>query len=522
MKIQGKQGEPVKNMMAVKKELYNRIRLHVSDLLGRHDQEIRKSEKALARLFSQRWTKDSHSAFQESLTRSQWVFWGDFHGVRQSQKTVLRWLSATVQPEDSFCLALECLPTSSQKHLDQYLSGKLSEREFLSKVKWGRVWGFPFDHYRPLLEWAKVHKRPVLALNAPANNKTLAQREKWAINVLSDFQSKNLQSKIWILFGEYHLLPQHFSKRVPKRIKCTYVFQNSDSLYFRRPHPSDHELILKGPKSFYCLQNVPPWVKWQTYLLFLDVKEDREIEESHELTDHVVDLAKILAQELGLTLNENEFNVLTNDEATLWENLKKEASGRGLPAGSSPQYLFENFIAEGMSFVSPELEWAYLSRISVNEAASLAMQILYFQQSKAFRWPQSGPLFWDRLIWVLGFSYFGSKLINPHRKTPTLRQLQNFVRSSQRPFERQAARLAVSHMLQRSLGTDTNHLERTASDRVRFLALRWLAGLMGERIYQAYREKRLSLDNLKMFIGKDPNQKNFKVFLQELQEVLSG
>ena len=53
-------------------------------------------------------------------------------------------------------LALESFQVSAQKHLDAYLDGSLTLDGLRQKSKWDRTWGFSWDHYRPLLELAKV------------------------------------------------------------------------------------------------------------------------------------------------------------------------------------------------------------------------------------------------------------------------------------------------------------------------------------------------------------------------------
>lgn len=498
--------------MAIKKELYHRIRRQISDRLGQRDQEIKRSERALSRLFSDKWVKVQKEHFRLALEQSSLVFWGDFHGVRQSQKTLLRWLETQDSKDSNLVLALECFPSNSQKWLDAYLAGELSESDFLEKIRWTRTWGFPWEHYRPLLEWARRFRRPVLAVNAPLNRTRLKDRESWTLRLLEQYRAENPGCRIWVLYGEYHLLPQHFQRRLKNAEEALFVLQNSDRLYLKKNSVSAHEEVFRGPRRYFCLQNVPPWVKWQTYLLFLDLKEDQEIDEGLEITDHVMGWARILAQELGLSLRENELNVYANDEPALWEKMKKEPF--------EVQDLYRRFLEEGLSFVSPQGGWAYLSKISVNEAAGLALQVLFFQQRPELRWPKATRGFWERTIWIFALTYLGSKIINPHRKTPQLPQLQKKVRSAARPFERQAARLAVAYSLRKSLGHSLDLFDQTHSDRVRFQAARWIAGLWGERLYNAYHQRRLRAENLRAFLAQDPNQENFEVILRHFLEVL--
>ena len=176
-----------------------------------------------------------------------------------------------------------------------------------------------------------------------------------------------------------------------------------------------------------------------------------------------------------------------------------------------------------MSFVYLPGDWAFLGRISANETASLAMQALFFQFNPKLGWKEHSDLDWEFLIWIHAFSYFGSKLINPHRKSPTLLDLQKKSRlSSGRAVERQAARLAVNYTLHQSLGGEKAFIEISLSDQVRFQAVKWISGLLGEKIFNAYNQGSLNLTTLKVFMKKDPGNKNFHAVVQNLYETVDS
>lgn len=62
-------------------------------------------------------------------------------------------------------LSLEMFERDVQLVLDEYLSGLISERHFLLS---SRPWNNYADDYRPLVEYARAQKLPILAANAPA------------------------------------------------------------------------------------------------------------------------------------------------------------------------------------------------------------------------------------------------------------------------------------------------------------------------------------------------------------------
>ena len=60
-------------------------------------------------------------------------------------------------------LGLEMLPRQSQEAVDSYIQGQLDEEEF--KKLWESTWGLSFEYYKGILNFARDHRIPVLALN---------------------------------------------------------------------------------------------------------------------------------------------------------------------------------------------------------------------------------------------------------------------------------------------------------------------------------------------------------------------
>lgn len=510
----------MRKIEVIKKELYERIRAQVADRLGLQDQEIKKAEKAFDRLFFKGWKKSTSAQLQKQIEQSDLIFWGDFHGVRQFQKNLLRWLRKQDLSQAPLVIAMECLPSASQKWVDFYLSGFISEEEFLIKVKWNKLWGFPWSHYKPLFDWAREKKQGLRVINGPKSMKNSKQRESWGLRQLESIRAELPASRIFVLYGEYHLLPQGFPRlvkqsRTLKSLKSLFVFQNSDALYFKKPALSqtrDGEIFKSAARSF-CIQNVSPWVKWQNYNLFLEASLDSDFEEDLDLTEHVLGLSQILSKALEIPLDPNHCAVFTSGDRALWEHLKK------LP--EEELVLFEGLIEENLSFVYSLGDWAFLGRISANETASVAMQILLFQFNTRLGWKLKDEAHWEFLIWIFSFSYFGSKLINPHRKSLTLLDLQKKSRvHSRRPVERQAARLAVHYTLHQSLGGEKAFVETHSSAPVRYQAVKWISGILGEKLFNAHNQGALNLQTLKAFMSKNPQDKNFHVVVQNLYEMV--
>ncbi|MBZ0135707.1 MAG: ChaN family lipoprotein [Planctomycetes bacterium] len=113
---------------------------------------------------------------------------GELHGnpgAHRTQLEVLRYLHAQGRP---LALSTEQFERDVQAHLDAYLAGAIDEAEFLKK---SRPWPNYAD-YRPLVEFCKANKIPVIAGNIP---RPLASRIfKQGVESFEDFSE---EEKSW-------------------------------------------------------------------------------------------------------------------------------------------------------------------------------------------------------------------------------------------------------------------------------------------------------------------------------------
>jgi uncharacterized iron-regulated protein len=94
----------------------------------------------------------------------QVIFIGEEHGSRMSHEAEFLTLKGLSKRDSKLVLALEMFERDVQETLDDYLAGEISEKTFL---KQSRPWPNYKNDYRPLIEWAKERKIPVIAANIP-------------------------------------------------------------------------------------------------------------------------------------------------------------------------------------------------------------------------------------------------------------------------------------------------------------------------------------------------------------------
>ena len=108
------------------------------------------------------------------LAQADVVVFGEEHDDdvgHQAQLAVLVGLFR--QAPARVALSLEMFETDHQQVLDEYLAGLIPERDF---VRDADPWPNYEEHYRPLVEFARQHRVPVTAANAPARYVSMVNR----------------------------------------------------------------------------------------------------------------------------------------------------------------------------------------------------------------------------------------------------------------------------------------------------------------------------------------------------------
>jgi uncharacterized iron-regulated protein len=96
------------------------------------------------------------------------IYIGEEHRHRFHIEAALRILQALRERNRRPVLGLEMFGWDGQAGLDRYLADAGMERErFLQEAKWKENWGGGYEDYAPLINFARMHHVPVLALNPP-------------------------------------------------------------------------------------------------------------------------------------------------------------------------------------------------------------------------------------------------------------------------------------------------------------------------------------------------------------------
>lgn len=226
----------------------------------------------------------------ESGKKSDLLLFGDFHSLPQSQRSFLRLIEENVRLKRPVCVALEIFDAVHQPLIDEYAAGRLPEEYFLKRIDYHNKWGFPWENYRPIVEFCVKNKIPMFGINCQleAGNR-LAKRDSFAASVLDRIHDEQPDRLCLCLIGEYHLADDHLMKHLEKSLRVTRVVNNVDDYSLQvsdRGMVSEHFLGLS--EDFYCILNTMPWIKWQSLAMW-EESHGSQHDDGEAYTEHHYD-----------------------------------------------------------------------------------------------------------------------------------------------------------------------------------------------------------------------------------------
>jgi uncharacterized iron-regulated protein len=102
------------------------------------------------------------------LVTADVIYIGEEHSHRSHIEAALRILQALIDRNQKPALGLEMFGWDGQAGLDHYLAKPdMAPDLFLQEAHWKENWGGAYNDYAPLIDFARSHHLPVLALNPP-------------------------------------------------------------------------------------------------------------------------------------------------------------------------------------------------------------------------------------------------------------------------------------------------------------------------------------------------------------------
>ncbi len=185
------------------------------------------------------------------------IFLGEEHpqyGQHLAQRDIIRWL---VNHGHRVAIGMEAFQRPYQKVIDQYLAGKINLAQFLKGTEYYSRWGYDYKLYKPIIDYAKAHHLPIVALNIPKEItrkvarkglKSLTPKEKKEIPQDLDFSNESYRQylkKVYEAHGHSLKDVKDFETFYQSQILWDEGMAQSIAHYMKE-HPDTQMVVIVG------------------------------------------------------------------------------------------------------------------------------------------------------------------------------------------------------------------------------------------------------------------------------------
>ncbi|MBC7690795.1 MAG: ChaN family lipoprotein, partial [Methylotenera sp.] len=507
------------------------------------------------------------------------TFLGDFHTYPQSQRTALRLLrdligstsrstshsssrsssrssrpSRRARPSQKkiiWKIGLEMIPTKYQNALDDFQAGRIDVRRFHERIHYQEEWGFPWQNYAPLFEWARENDIPLIALNRPKDLFTgsatlrragrrgeLHERDQWAAGVITDQfhdhaenpRNRNTTLKMLVLYGELHLARNHLPRELEqvskaflgKELRNVCIYQNVDELYWKLARERVEHLVpvLRLTSGDYSVVSGTPWGKLQSLIGWAegeapapagtaadggedtgeDANEDSRSDPHLEFLSAMNRYGDLICHFFGLeTVSFGSLNVrqIADGDFRFLSDLQDTSPLR--------RRLFQKLVHSNQTVCIPEIHTLFVPNLSENHAAELAAVHIFNQIHPPDLQETSIRTLYEHWMLDSAFGFFGSLLINPKRKCDfkvdhekRIRELKRSPRKQAFPEELLARKLTVRN-LRRGPALFDRKPHRSVSRSAAWISARAVGQILAKQLYHEFLNGSLTARQIREF-----------------------
>jgi len=258
------------------------------------------------------------AAILPTLASQRIIYVGEQHD--QFAHHINQWqiIQALHRSHKKLAIGLEMFQRASQPALDAYLAGRIDEQQFLKDSHYFSRWRFDYNLYKPLLDYAKAHGLPVLALNADealsrrvgaVGIPALTPAERAQLPASLDFTNpdyrRDLQA-VFVAHQQHSGYQQSFAQFL--QVQVLWDETMADTAHqFLQTHPDTSLVILAGNGHIRHRYGIPARLQRRNGLPYLSLVQDEALQPG--IADYVLLSAPLsgdIAPKLGVLLDERD------------------------------------------------------------------------------------------------------------------------------------------------------------------------------------------------------------------------
>lgn len=370
--------------------------------------------------------------------KSDIIYIGDYHALPQSQMFAARMVREIASRSRNTHLAMEMVFGRSQRVLDRWMAGELTEHEFLRRIRYHLDWGYDWESFARIFAVARTRQVRVHGVDCEPRSgfRYIRRRDQYAAERIVSIFEEDPDAKVVVVFGESHLATGHLPGRVRELLRernlerrDMVIVQNIEHLYWQLAERGHHHAdAVRCAPSRYCVFNTSPLAKYEAYRQTIERwKVEGEDDDQLDLTPTIYNMIDTILKFLRVdkyrrTVRGTRRTPLVDLFPEVYSDVDMSWFRRTLrESGFDPDEIEEvkfHVDRNGSCYI-PRINAVYIGQFNLvhggEEAAhfvNMALRGQLFDESDE-RLPRADLFYVSVLEEALGF--FGSKLIDPSR-----------------------------------------------------------------------------------------------------------
>lgn len=263
----------------------------------------------------------------EQIENKKLIFIGEQHTKFSHHINQLNIIKALHKKGKKITIALEMFQRSFQPVLDNYIARKIDEKTFLEKSEYFKRWGFDYLHYKPIIDYAKKHTLPLIALNleeeitkkiSKEGLSSLTKEEEKKIPQDLSFSDKAYHKRLMEVFNDpYHVAAMPNSHRMyPSRLYQSQILWDETMAEtiaeYIKSHPDQTVVVIVGSGHLKNYSGIPKRVKRRIDVDMSVILQDYQADvDIADFILHTSTLKTKRSPKLGIMLEADTLKVLS-------------------------------------------------------------------------------------------------------------------------------------------------------------------------------------------------------------------
>jgi uncharacterized iron-regulated protein len=223
------------------------------------------------------------------------IYVGEVHDVFAHHAVQLDIITGIYRNNQKIAIGMEMFQTQFQETLDAYISGEMTEGEFLKKSEYFKRWSFDYNLYKPILDFAKAEQVPVIALNLKreiiekvsyGGIESLSEEEKAEIPDGLDFSDTEYRERLKEIFQVHkNSSEKSFNNFYQSQILWDETMSRSVD-NFLRMNPDHAMIVLAGQGHLRYGSGIPLRTYRRNSLDYTTVLIDEDVDK--DIADYIV------------------------------------------------------------------------------------------------------------------------------------------------------------------------------------------------------------------------------------------